>query len=115
MAQAGQTTGKTTGQNGQKAQDGQTEQHFFKDPVQDRLMAVCMTLANEVWVTRSRLMTLETLLAEKQLVNPDELVTSGPSEDQQAALDNFADALVAALNDRQASRGAETDILKKFS
>ena len=99
----------------QTGQDGQTEQHFFKDPVQDRLMAVCMTLANELWVTRSRLMTLETLLAEKQLVSPDELAAAGPSTDQQAALDNFADALIAALNDRQASRGAEADILKKFS
>ena len=107
MAQAGQT--------GQKAQDAQTEQHFFKDPVQDRLMAVCMTLANELWVTRSRLMTLETLLADKQLIKPNELAASAPGEDQQAALDNFADALIAALNDRQASRGAEADILKRFS
>lgn len=110
MAQTGQN-----GQDGQKGENMQAEQHFFNDPVQDRLMAVCMTLANELWVTRSRLMRLETLLAEKQLVSPEELATGGPDADQQAALDNFADALIAALNDRQASRGAEADILKRFS
>lgn len=94
----------------------QTEQQFFDDPVHDRLLAICMTLASELWVTRSRLMDVESLLQNKGVITKEQLEKMAGEQPQQrqAALDAFADGVMAALQGKQASRGAGPDILDLF-
>ena len=55
-----------------KSPDGRSsekdEQTFFDDPVQDRILAFSMALANELWVAKCQIERLETLLTKNEIV-----------------------------------------------
>jgi hypothetical protein len=44
---------------------------YHHDPGLDAVISMVTTLASEVWVLRERVMTLETLLGEKRVIEPD--------------------------------------------
>lgn len=82
----------------------QPEQRFFNDPVLDRLMAVTMTLAAEVYVLRDRIDALECRLAAEtnQAVQSPDVVERRRNED--AA--EFARHILSPLLGEQQSKGA---------
>lgn len=94
------------------------EQTFFEDASTDRLMAMVMTLAAELHVTRDRLITLEMLLERGQPVTREALDTFTPDPAQKEALDTarqqFTDALMACTLGVEASLGAPQDGVGKF-
>lgn len=93
------------------------EQTFFDDPVQDRIMAFSMALANELWVAKCQIERLETLLIEHGITSKDE-IESSPSEEErsnrQEALSNFSSVLMDALKGMAASKSPNEETLNKF-
>ena len=63
------------------------EQTFFEDNAIDRLLAMVMTLATELHVTRDRLATLEMLLESGEPVTAKALDAFTPTPEQAAKLD----------------------------
>ncbi len=45
--------------------------HYFRDPMIDHLLEICLQLAGEIWVNRDRQTVIEHLLATKGKVTPD--------------------------------------------
>jgi len=86
------------------------EQTFFDDPALDRVMAMVMTLAAELHVTRDRLAIVEMLLEAGQPVTREALDTFQPDPTQRAALDTarqqFSETLMACTLGVEASLGA---------
>ena len=79
---------------------GAMEPTYFSNPMTDRLLAVCMTLATETWVSRQRIARLEARLSLAGI--PD---TANPaSPDDQQGLDAFVAQLMAALDGDLASQ-----------
>ena len=93
------------------------EQTFFDDPVQDRIMAFSMALANELWVAKCQIERLESLLIKHEIVSKDE-IESSPSDEERAnrqeALSNFSSVLMDALKGRAASKSPDEETLNKF-
>ena len=93
------------------------EQTFFDDPVQDRIMAFSMALANELWVAKCQIERLETLLIKHVITSKDE-IESSPSEEErsnrQEALSNFSSVLMDALKGMAASKSPNEETLNKF-
>ena len=85
------------------------EQTFFDDPAIDRVFAVTMALATEVWVLKDRVMALEAALAKTGAVDPARL-DAEPDQEDRATRANERQAFVAGLLDnltgRQRSAGA---------
>ncbi|TCT11584.1 hypothetical protein EDC22_104347 [Tepidamorphus gemmatus] len=73
------------------------EQVFFADPAIDRLLAMIMTLAAEVHVTRDRLACLEFLLESGQPVTREALDRFQPTPEQAERLDAARRALSSEL------------------
>ena len=94
------------------------EQTFFADPAADRLMAMLMTVAAELHVSRDRLAALEMLLEDGKPVTRQALDGFEPSPAQRARLDaarrSFADALMACAMGIEASLGAPEEGVEKF-
>ena len=80
------------------------EQVFFGDPAIDRLLAMVMTLASELWVHKDRLAALEGLLAEKGIVAPGSLDGFQPSEGDAQRLAAERQAYVKSLLDNVLAR-----------
>jgi hypothetical protein len=93
------------------------EQTFFDDPVQDRIMAFSMALANELWVAKCQIERLESLLIKHEIISKDE-IESSPSEEErsnrQEALSDFSSVLMDALKGRAASKSPDEATLNKF-
>jgi hypothetical protein len=93
------------------------EQTFFDDPVQDRIMAFSMALANELWVAKCQIERLESLLIKNGITSKDE-IESSPSEEErsnrQEALSDFSSVLMDALKGRAASKSPDEETLNKF-
>jgi hypothetical protein len=93
------------------------EQTFFDDPVQDRIMAFSMALANELWVAKCQIERLESLLIKHGIISKDE-IESSPSEEErsnrQEALSDFSSVLMDALKGRAASKSPDEETLDKF-
>lgn len=85
------------------------EQTFFQDPALDRVLAVVMALATEVWVLKDRQAALERALAGKGL-DLQALLDAEPGDDERRAMAAEREAFVAHLMDnmlgRQVSLGA---------
>lgn len=85
------------------------EQSFFADPAMDRILAVTLALASEVWVLRDRVAGLEARLADAGALDLDSL-NAEPSDAERAerAADRkeFVAHLMAGLSGLQQSRGA---------
>jgi len=58
---------------------------FFKDPVNDRLMSMIMSLVTEFWVMRERLDTIEALANEKGLLLDTEIEAYEPDNERAEA------------------------------
>lgn len=94
------------------------EQTFFKDPATDRLLAMVMTLAAELHVTRDRLSTLEMVLEKSGHLTPGVLDTFTPTPEQAARLaadrQAFATELMLQTLGVEVSLGAPADGVDKF-
>ncbi len=95
------------------------EQVFFKDPATDRLLAMVMTLAAELHVTKDRLATLEMLLEKSKVVAPNALDTFIPAAQEAEKLKVEREAFVASLMQctlgREVSLGATDDVIERFN
>lgn len=58
--------------------------HFFKDPDVERVLNITMALAMEHAVTRQRLDALERVLAQKGVLDPEELAQFRPTPEAEA-------------------------------
>ena len=58
--------------------------HYFKEPMIDHLLEICLQLAGEIWVNRDRQVVIEHLLATEGKVTPDmiEAFKPGPEMKQ---------------------------------
>ena len=94
------------------------EQTFFKDPAIDRLLAMVMTLAAELHVTRDRLACMEMLLETGEPVTKAALDQFQPDAEQAARLDalrrKLSDELMFCTMGVEASMGAPEDGVAKF-
>ena len=100
-----------------ESQKSQNEQTFFDDPIQDRLLALSMALANELWVSRCRIKRLEDKLISKNLIskNDVEAVASELERSQSSNdLEEYSSTLMDALSGLTASKSADEDTLRNF-
>lgn len=99
--------------------DRQPEQTFFDDPALDVAVAMIMTLATELHVTRDRLRALEVLLERKGILDVDALDNYEPDEDEagRVALDReaFVRSLLSVIKQRQVSKGAPDNVVDRFA
>ncbi len=100
------------------AADPAAEQTFFADPALDRAVAMVMTLAAELYVTKDRLRALEVALTQRGAIEADALDRYVPEAAEQARIDAERTAYVRELMlctlGRQASKGAPADLLRRF-
>jgi len=73
------------------------EQTFFEDPALDRALAMVMTLAAELYVTRDRLRVMEAVLVERGVLECDELERFEVPETERANWDADRDAFVKVI------------------
>jgi hypothetical protein len=94
------------------------EQTFFDDPALDRIMAMVMTLAAELHVTRDRLACLEILLDRGEPVSREALDSFEPTPEEAARLDAARQAFSAEFMrcslGIEASLGAPEDGVDRF-
>ena len=94
------------------------EQTFFADPALDRLMAVVMTLAAELHVTKDRLRALEVLLERRGSLDADALDHYAPdaAEAERLAAERtaYVGELMRCVRGEQASKGAPPDLMQRF-
>ncbi len=95
------------------------EQVFFTDPALDRAVAMVMTLAAELWVTKDRLRGLEVMLAERGILPEGAMDHYEPSDAERARVDGERRAYVAELlrcaRGEQASKGAPADLHQRYA
>lgn len=61
------------------AQSAGPRPHFLTDPDSDRLLAMVLALSGQLSTVYERLDTLERLLADKQILSPDEIDSYEPA------------------------------------
>jgi len=85
------------------------EQTFFDHPAHDRMLAMLMALAAEVWVLNDRLRVMESLLAEQGTLARERLDRYVPDPETERALaaerEAFVKSLMEPLLGRDATRG----------
>ncbi len=57
---------------------------FFSDPELDRMLARMTQLMAEHWAVKERLLTIEALLKERNIINDEDIDSFEPSEEQEA-------------------------------
>lgn len=84
---------------------------FFDAQGVDELVAICMGMAQEMWVIKERQAALESVAAEKGVVLPDDIEGHAFSPDQRAALEaekqGFIDRIFFTLREEAESLTAE--------
>ena len=98
-------------------QKHQNEQTFFDDPIQDRLLALSMALANELWVSRCRIKRLEEKLISNNLISKNDveaIASELERSESSIELEEYSATLMEALSGLAASRSADEDILQNF-
>ncbi|NCF46424.1 MAG: hypothetical protein GWP24_02490 [Alphaproteobacteria bacterium] len=98
-------------------QTHQNEQTFVDDPIQDRLLALSMALANELWVSRCRIKRLEEKLISKNLISKNDveaIASELERSESSIELEEYSATLMEALSGLAASRSADEDILQNF-
>jgi hypothetical protein len=92
---------------GPRAGDRKTT--FTDDPIKEHLLRGLVTVAMELSVTRERVATLEALLAQNGVVEPDAANAYEPSSeeagDRAAERERLVEAVLAPLVDTLAKRG----------
>jgi hypothetical protein len=100
------------------AAPSQPEQVFFHDPALDRAMALIMTLAADLHVTKDRLRALEVLLTARGVLEEGALDHYAPTAEERTRLAAERQAMVAELmrcvRGEQVSRGAPPDLHERF-
>jgi hypothetical protein len=95
------------------------EQTFFEDPALDRALAMIMTLAAELAVTKDRLRAMEVLLERAGTLQAGALDAYKPDAEEARNLaadrDAFARQIVEAAKGTQASLGAPADVNQRFA
>lgn len=95
------------------------EQTFFDDAAIDRLLAMVMTMAAELHVTRDRLAALEMLLEKGEPVTAKALDEFVPSPEQAEKLDaarkHFSQELMRCTLGMEVSLGAPAEGVDKFN
>ncbi|MGB1875910.1 MAG: hypothetical protein ACPHGY_03160 [Rhodospirillaceae bacterium] len=86
---------------------------FFDAQGVDELVAICMGLAQEMWVIKERQAALESVAAEKGVVLPDDVEGHTFTDEQRAALDaekqGFIDRIFFTLREEAESLVAEPE------
>jgi hypothetical protein len=94
------------------------EQVFFRDPALDRAVALIMTLAAELHVTKDRLRSMEVLLVERGVLEEGALDHYVPSAGERLHLAAERKALVEELmrcvKGDQVSKGPPADLMQRF-
>lgn len=84
---------------------------FFDAQGVDELVAICMGMAQEMWVIKERQAALESVAAEKGVVLSDDIEGHKFSDEQRATLDaekqNFIDRIFFTLREEAESLAAE--------
>lgn len=75
------------------------EQTFFDHPAHDRMLAMLMALAAEVWVLNDRLRAMESLLAEQGTLARESLDRYVPDDQAERAIAAEREAFVKSLMD----------------
>jgi len=74
---------------------------IFKDPIDDHLLSMMLSLVNEVWVMRERLDTIEAIAGRKGLVLEEEIEPFEPDserdEKREAMRQEFLDRIFYLL------------------
>lgn len=93
------------------------EQSFFNDPALDIAVAMIMTLATELQVTRDRLRSLEVLLERQGALDPEALDSYEPDEAEAKRLaedrEAFVKSLLEVIKHQQMSKGAPEDLMQR--
>ncbi|MDA9765500.1 hypothetical protein N9D07_02440 [Alphaproteobacteria bacterium] len=98
-------------------QIAQDEQTFFDDPIQDRLLALSMALANELWVSKCRIKRLETLLISNKIVSKNDIESVASELERSECsdeLEKYSATLMETLSGLAASRSADEETLRNF-
>jgi hypothetical protein len=86
---------------------------FFDAQGIDELVAICMGMAQEMWVIKERQAALEFVAAEKGVLLPDDIEGHKFSTEQRTALDaekqNFIDRIFFTLREEAESLTAEPE------
>ena len=83
-----------TPEGGKPLEDNPT---YFSDPALDRVVSMVMELSAQVWVYRDRMMAVEDLLAEKDMITTADLDSYVPSEARRAQIKAERDAFVESV------------------
>lgn len=62
--------------------------HYFREPMIDHLLEICLQLAGEIWVNRDRQIVMEHLLATKGKVTPEMIEEFKPDADLKTEMKN---------------------------
>ena len=102
-----------------RVSDTDPEQTFFEDPALDRALAMIMSLAAELAVTKDRLRSLEVVLEKAGTISAGVLNAYIPDQAEAAALmverNSMVQQLMDAAQGRQVSRGARADHEERFA
>ena len=84
------------------------EQVDFEDPAVDRLLAMVMTLASDLWVHKDRLFVLEAMLADQGILSPGSLdryeLKEADAQRLAAARQAYVKALLDYVRGREQSK-----------
>lgn len=70
---------------------------FFADPEMDRMLARMTRLMTEHWALKERLLTIEALLAERNLLSAEDIENYQPAPEQEADWDAQRDQFIRAV------------------
>ena len=83
--------------------------HYFKDPMIDHLLEICLQLAGEIWVNRDRQIVIEHLLATEGKVTPEMIEAFKPDPEMKDTMRDarrlFTQRLFGCLYEEGGSHG----------
>ncbi len=94
------------------------EQVFFRDPALDRAIAMILTLAAELHVTKDRLRSMEVLLVARGVLEAGALDHYVPSAEERVHLaadrKSLVEELMQCAKGDQRSKGPPADLMQRF-
>jgi hypothetical protein len=76
---------------------GAKKKHQFEDPAMDILLAIVVSLGNEVYVLRDRLRIIEKMLEAKGTISRDDVEAYKPTPEEEEEIRKDNDAFMARL------------------
>ena len=74
-----------------------SKKSWLGDPILDKMFQVVIRLAGELYVTKDRLTTLESIIEEKELLDLSEIDTYAESAENNMKLSEQRDAYIANI------------------